>query len=174
MRIPRPFAVGCGAALLLAWLASAASTGPDDRLPAPPAAPPALDARDRVAADVQMQTARLRERLLIVAAVPLAARNPFEFGSSAQGDAARIPVAVPVPEAAPAAVPPRPAISLVAIAADDANGTARTAMISVGGQLLFGVAGDTLAGRLRVSAVGADAVELQDLVEGGIVRLSLR
>ena len=48
-------------------------------------------------------------------------------------------------------------------------------MISAPGDQLFMVTeGQELAGRYRVSAVGADAVELQDVVSGATRRLALR
>jgi hypothetical protein len=54
-------------------------------------------------------------------------------------------------------------------------GLKRTAMISAPGDQLFMVTeGQELAGRYRVSAVGADAVELQDIASGATRRLGLR
>jgi hypothetical protein len=48
-------------------------------------------------------------------------------------------------------------------------------MIAAPGDQLFMVAaGQELAGRYRVSAVGADAVELSDVVTGATRRLGLR
>jgi hypothetical protein len=54
-------------------------------------------------------------------------------------------------------------------------GLKRTAMVTAPGDQLFMVTeGQELAGRYRVSAVGADAVELKDLVTGVTRRLALR
>ncbi len=54
-------------------------------------------------------------------------------------------------------------------------GLKRTAMIGAPGDQLFMVSeGQEVAGRYRVSAVGADAVELRDLLTGATRRLALR
>ena len=54
-------------------------------------------------------------------------------------------------------------------------GLKRTAMIGAPGDQLFMVSeGEEVSGRYRVSAVGADAVELRDLLTGATRRLALR
>jgi hypothetical protein len=67
-------------------------------------------------------------------------------------------------------------MELVGIAEQKTDaGLKRTAMIGAPGDQLFMVTeGQDVAGRYRVSAVGADAVELQDLVSGSTRRLALR
>jgi hypothetical protein len=56
-----------------------------------------------------------------------------------------------------------------------AGGVKRTAMVAAPGDQLYMVTeGQELAGRYRVSAVGADAVELKDLVTGATRRLALK
>jgi hypothetical protein len=54
-------------------------------------------------------------------------------------------------------------------------GVKRTAIVAAPGDQFYMVTeGQELAGRYRVSAVGADAVELKDLVTGATRRLALR
>jgi hypothetical protein len=51
----------------------------------------------------------------------------------------------------------------------------RTAVVAAPGDQFYMVTeGQELAGRYRVSAVGADAVELKDLVTGATRRLALK
>jgi hypothetical protein len=165
-----------GATLLVAWLASAAGvsrTRPDAR----PAAPPGDVVRlDAVATDVQSQAVRLRARLASAPALASPRRNPFSFAAPA---AIRVRHAAPAPALAPVAAQPFPdlVLELAGIAeqkVDDA-GVKRTAMvIGPGDQLFMVTQGQELAGRYRVSAVGADAVELEDLSTGATRRLALR
>jgi len=123
---------------------------------------------DTVALGVQSQAARLRQRLAVAPAPRAPIRNPFTF-------AAREPVAVtarPQALAMPVA-PPLPELELVLLGVAE-EGSARTAMIGSGDELLMATEGQTLAGRYRVAKVSADAIELVDLVTGATRRLFLR
>jgi hypothetical protein len=164
-----------GTTLLVAWLASAASVTRQTASPATARRVTEVVQIDAIAADVQLQAARLRTRLKSAPALQAPLRNPFAFSR----------VAVPVrPAAAPrvaAAVHQEetlsePPLELVGVAEQKADpGPKRTAMISAPGDQLFMVTeGQELAGRYRVSAIGADAVELLDVVSGARRRLALR
>jgi hypothetical protein len=56
-----------------------------------------------------------------------------------------------------------------------ASGPQRTAIIATDGdEVLFVHEGDTVAGRYKVTKIGADAVELQDLTNNAYRRIALR
>lgn len=164
-----------GTTLLIAWLSSAAGLQPAPDAPREEGPRPEAARLDALAASVQSQSARLRARLAAAPSARTAGRNPFAFEAA-------VPAARPRPAAATApaeTVPPapsEPAIALVGVAEQERDGTARrTAMIAGPGDELFLVAeGEALAGRYRVGTVGADAVELVDLVTGATRRLPLR
>jgi hypothetical protein len=160
-----------GAILLAAWLASAAGVTMRPRaIPLPRQSPEAIEL-DTVAADVQSQASRLRDRLAAAPTVRASVRNPFAFA----------PVEPVRPKVAPKPVAPPPAfiqqliaepnLVLLGVAAD---GSVRTAMIGLGEELLMATEGQTVAGRYRVAKVGSDSVELTDLGTGATRRLFLR
>ena len=160
-----------GGILLAAWLASAAGVTMRPRaIPLPRQSAEAIEL-DSVAADVQSQASRLRERLATAPTVRASVRNPFAF---VQAEPVR-------PRAAPKPAAPLPAIiqqlitepNLVLLGVAE-DGSVRTAMIGLGDDLLMATEGQTVAGRYRVAKVGPDSVELTDLGTGATRRLSLR
>ena len=175
MTTSRAVTYGCLACLLAAWLASAAST----TFQAPPREPERISAAsptDALAAEVQAHAARLRRRLASAPTPQAPHRNPFVF-------AERQPIARPpiVRRVRPAAIPEpdtpsEPALSLIGIAEDQgAAGPTRTAIIAdESDAVLMVTVGQTVLGRYRVQAIGADAVELQDLGTHATRRLGLR
>jgi hypothetical protein len=161
--------------LLAAWLASAASTS-WQAVSEESARGTTGPATDILAVDVQAHATRLRERLASAPVPQLPHRNPFLFESRALPPPRQIarrlePVAIPEPQPAP-----EPALSLIGIAEDRGpQGPIRTAMIANDAdQLLMVTAGQTILGRYRVEAIGADAVELKDTGTGLVRRLALR
>lgn len=163
-----------------AWLASAAGVSRSPRMAAPPARTPSDVRFDALAADVQAQSVRLRERLANAPAPVGAARNPFTF--PARPAVVRRPAAAPaaVPEpvlpAPPAAEVREPALDLIGIAENrTANGITRTAMITGGfDELMMVTAGQRILGRYDVALVSVDAVELKDVQTGATRRLVLK
>ena len=160
-----------GGILLAAWLASAAGVSMRPR-PAPLPRRSAEAAQlDAVAANVQSQASRLRERLASAPALQAPVRNPFAFA------AREAPAPAPKPQpvvATPAFIQrliAEPELNLLGVAQE---GSVRTAMIGSGDELLMVTEGQTVAGRYRVGKVGADAVDLIDLGTGATRRLSLR
>ena len=73
-------------------------------------------------------------------------------------------------------LPAEPAIELVGVAENKTEqGLVRTAIVSaLNGDLFLVKEGETLAGRYKVKAVGADAIELTDILSGDTRRLALR
>jgi hypothetical protein len=159
-----------GGILLAAWLASAAGVG---RPSIPQVPPPSADAAqlDSIAAGVQSQAVRLRQRLAGAPAPGAAIRNPFAFAAREETEPVMVHRA---PIAAPKAVaddPPEPDLVLIGLAED---GSTRTALLGSGDELLMATEGQTIVGRYRVNKVGADAVELVDLTTGATRRLLLK
>jgi hypothetical protein len=163
-----------GTLLLVAWLASAAGVSrrqPELQITRPKAEAVQLDA---LATDVQSQAVRLRTRLAAAPAPQMPLRNPFMFAGSAPVRRAAAPVEPRLEPPAPDV--PELVLELAGVAEQNTDaGLKRTAMVAAPGDQLYMVTeGQELAGRYRVSAVGADAVELKDLVTGATRRLALR
>jgi hypothetical protein len=177
MTIRRGAAYGGLFCLLAAWLASAASTTFDRQRVADAslAAPSEADPLD---VDFQAQAAKLRERLATAPAPQAPHRNPFVFEARAPRHAPAPPVRELAPVDVPAApaAPPEPALFLVGVAEDQGpQGPTRTAILSDDREGTYMAAvGGMVGGRYEVQAIGADAVELKDLITGGIRRLALR
>ena len=102
-------------------------------------------------------------------------RNPFLFAS-------RIPPVVPISSIAPvpealasaaasAAVP----ITLLGVAEDvNATKVMRTAILSLGGELLLVKEGESIGnGRYRLTQIGADAVDVEDTTDSHTIRIAL-
>ena len=166
-----------GASLMAAWLSSAAGVvwqEPDASVDQP--RPVQTAGTEMLAADVQAQAIRLRERLASAPAPLEPLRNPFAF---AVREPRRVrgttsPVAPP-----PATAPPvlaEPPLELLGIAEDQKpEGRVRTAILSAdGSDIVMVTEGQVIGGRYRVAAIGADVVELLDLTTLGVRRLALR
>ncbi len=172
-----------GAALLAAWLSSAAGTTPEG-LPSPPpggasappsspAAPPALDH-----VDLDREVARMTAWLERAPRPRPVVRNPFTLAPRRRADAPGRPGTVVLQGWAPgpaAAVPAtRLRVSLAGIATEaDPSGPLRTAILSVDGQVMLAQVGDEVPGPYQVQRVDDDAVELWDPVRQASFRLTL-
>lgn len=166
-----------GTAACTAWLASAA--GITRQVREPRTTPRQIEAAqfDALAADMQTQAVRLRERLAQAPVPRESIRNPFRFADR-PSPAVRVGRAVlPAPEAAAVAPETRvPALQLIGVAETHSkDGPVRTAMIAGGySELMMVTVGQRILGRYEVVAVGADAVELKDVGTGSIRRLVLQ
>jgi hypothetical protein len=99
---------------------------------------------------------------------PAASRNPFSFGAadltgSADGSARPLPPPTTQGLQELPAPLPGPVISLLGIAVGREHPPVRTAVLSVGGDLVLAHVGDRLAGRYTVTAIGEGSVDLADL-----------
>ena len=164
--------------LLAAWLASAASTTLQNQNPPEESSTPAPSTYALVT-DVQAQAARLRQRLASAPAPQAPRRNPFLFDARAEPAPRQIVRRLePAPALAPLPPPPppEPALVLAGVAEDQGpKGPVRTAILADDTEAVFIVTvGQTVLGRYRVEAIGADAVELKDVSTGAIRRLGLR
>jgi hypothetical protein len=161
--------------LLAAWLASAAST----TFQPPPSEPERVmtgPSTEALASEVQAHATRLRERLQSAPTPQQPHRNPFVFAMRSQ---APRPAAVRQAETAATigpSSPPEPTLSLIGIAEDQAaSGIKRTAIIADDSEsVLMVTIGETLLGRYRVEAIGADAIELKNVGTNAVRRLGLR
>lgn len=179
MTIRRAIIYGGAGVLLVAYLAVANSAPPQDRDVVPQrAVRTSTPSPDAIARDMQTEAARLRERLQQAPAPDSTLRNPFAFGAARSPRPATGLVHATVSNTTDvaAAAPPIPALSLIGMAEDPtSNGVRRTAVLCGEGDAVYFVGeGDTLIGRYRVTKIGADAIELQDLQSGGIRRLSMK
>jgi Tfp pilus assembly protein PilP len=79
-------------------------------------------------------------------------------------------------EPAPAAVAPLPPLTLMGVAEESTPaGPRRTAVVGGDGDTIYMVVeGDPIGERYRVTKIGADAIELEDLLSKGFRRLALR
>jgi hypothetical protein len=170
--------VGLPLAAAALWMVSTTTTGAP---PAPAEHAPAAAAETAANPwfDLERQRARLEQLTAAPAVSP--SRNPFRFGAPpprpsqppvpGRSDDERpalsgrplAPVEAPVP------------VRLVGVAGRRTpDGPSRSAILSGLGQVFVAGAGDLVAGRYRVTAVGEDAAELRDETTGQIVRLALR
>ncbi len=172
---------GVGGALFVAWLAAA--NMPSDELPSrePAARPAGTTGSETVAVEVRSQAARLHARMAQAPVPDPNPRNPFSFGLPRR--VARSPLhqeamahAAVAPEPVLPAAPPLPALTLMGIAEETtAAGPRRTAVIGGDGDTIYMVAeGQPVGTRYKVTKIGADAVELEDLVTKGYRRIALR
>ena len=169
---------GVGGTLLIACLAAANMPQDPDAPPARAARRPALPTPDAVALDVQSQASRLQTLMAHAPSPESNPRNPFAFGAAPrvpQAAPATVQAAVAETVAAPLP-PPLPALILMGVAEDTTDaGPRRTAVIGGDGDTIYMVGeGDAVGERYRVKKIGADAVELEDLVTKAYRRLALR
>ena len=176
MSAGRKIAYVAGGGLLVAWIAAANMPSQDaDRAterarPAPPVSPATI------AEDVNSQAARLQARMSQAPVPETNSRNPFAFGMTPRHTRGAEPVAAAAVEPPPPDIPPPPALTLMGIAEEYViGGFRRTAVIGGDGDAIFMVSeGDRVGERYKVTKIGADAVELEDLVNKGYRRLALR
>lgn len=177
MNITRAVWLGCGAALLAAWLAAATTTRTTTQ-PAPRVTPAPEVAPDPIVAELRQQVDRLRQRKLTVDASPRAVRNPFELGRRAVAgppdlDRAPAPVDAAPDLPLPASAPPFP-YGLAGVAENHGpDGPIRTAIISGPQAVLLLRAGDTFAGRYRIVSVEMTGVEIEEIGTGTVRTLRM-
>ena len=172
-----------GGALLVTYFAAANMPSPNqdhsiDRAPAPAAAAATL------ADEVQSQAVRLQARLAQAPTPAHHARNPFAFVAAPRPARAAQPEvrAAVVDEPAAAAIAPPPPLTLMGIAEEAIiGGFRRTAVIALGqaqtgdgDAILMVTEGQPVGDRYKVTRIGADAVELEDLLTKAYRRIALR
>jgi Tfp pilus assembly protein PilP len=171
---------GVGGALLAACLAAAnmptRESPPDERT----ARPVATTGPEALAVEVRSQAARLHARMSEAPVPDQNLRNPFSFGqaprAARRADDRMVHAAVVAEPAPPVFTPPLPSLTLMGIAEEvGPGGVRRTAVIGGDGDTIHMVTeGQAVGDRYKVTKIGADAVELEDLVTKGYRRLALR
>src|SRR5258708_5418317 len=169
---------GVGAALLVTYLAAAnmPSQEPPSRDRA--ARPAATAGAESLAVEVRSQAAKLHARMAQAAFPGPNHRNAFSFGFAPR--AARPAfggmVHAAVAEDAITPAPPPPALVLMGVAEETtAAGPRRTAVIGGDGDTIYMVMeGQPVGSRYKVTKIGADAVELEDLLTHGYRRIAMR
>ncbi|MCL4847631.1 MAG: hypothetical protein KJ066_13925 [Acidobacteria bacterium] len=172
--------LACAAPLL--WLVATATLGSAS---SPAQRAPTADRRaarvasGTLAEELRGQADRLRERLANAPAPRTPSRDPFRYRVSDAPSGSPSPFSIAAPSLRPGeAVPVRPAaapLRLVGIAEDTVDGAlVRRAILSGLGDLFIVGAGESIADRYTVGAVGVDAVELDDRETGERIRLGLR
>ena len=168
-----------GGSLLVAWFSSAASVS---LMRTPPRAfreTQSLAApTDGVAATVQAQARRLRQRLATAPLPQEPLRNPFAFrpAPSPTPAAVRVRAAVVETAAMEPLIPEEPRLELVGIAEQRrADGAVRTAMIATeSNDLVMAAVGAAVLGRYTVTAIDGDGVTLTETATGRTRRLVLQ
>ncbi len=176
-----------GAALMGAWLSSAAGTAP--RAAAEPQASPLSAASPRVGEpqlrlDLEREVAGLAARLEAAPRPTSPVRNPFTLarrsrtevspaeasgGSVLQSDADQVPSAV-----VGWAVADTPSITLAGVGAQRTpTGRVHTAILSADGRVFLSRVGDEVMGRYQVREVTAAAAMLLDLETRETLHLTL-
>jgi hypothetical protein len=180
MTFTRAAAVVTGGALLVAWFAVAGSTPDQDATPAPERTQYAgTSGPGSLAADVEQQAERLRQRLAHAPVPDVQPRNPFSFAPRAPRAFAVAPrgtiQAATIPPDVPEVEAPPPLVLMGIAEQPTPQGPQRTAVIGGAGTDIYMVKeGESVAGRYKVKAIGPDAIELEDLTTGGFRRLALR
>ena len=182
MRKARLALLAAGAALLGAWLSSAAGTMPG-RAPSPPSAggpapPPQVSPAPVERIDLDREVARMAVYLERAPRPRPVVRNPFTLAPrNPDAAAARGGAVVPdgwAPRPAAAAQDVALRVSLAGIATDETpSGPRRTAILSVEGQVVLAQVGDEVPGRYQVQRIDEDAVELFDPARQASFRLTL-
>ena len=162
-----------GGVLLASYISAPAAPTPE-----PPRISPAtvaeIDALVPLADDVAQETERLRARLAVAPAVPVARRDPFNFGAVRRPDRPARTVSVREPEAP--AVEAAPAIawpSLVAVLTEGGDTPVFTAVLGEGDGIALVKKGGE-AGGFTVRDVTSTSVELVHVATNAVTRLSIR
>jgi hypothetical protein len=170
MNLTRATTIAVVGAALIAWLAGAATSNHA----IPPVTVVHQTSIEKRGAELALEIERLHQRLAPAVAPRAPGRNLFTFGVAAPR-----PPAPQAPRAAitefapaPAALPP---LKLSGIAEDAGDeGPIRIAFIAGDGRLFMVKEGETVTPRYRVAKISEDAVELTDVIDNSIRRLTLR
>lgn len=171
MNASRAAVLVVGVNLVAVWVAAAAG----GRAVQPPIQPDVRALQERAVVQAQTvlvaATDRLRRHTGPSAEDAVVHRDPFAFGGAAPvrpSPATDEPVPIE-----PAPAPAEPAVPDVVLQgmAESREGETlvRTAILSVGGELVFATAGSILGGMFTVVAVGPESIEIE-AIDGGLRR----
>jgi hypothetical protein len=169
---------GVAGALLVAYLAAANMPSQDDQSRERDPRTVPTGGTTSIAADVSAQASKLHSRMAQAPTPDRNPRNPFAFGEP--------PRTVSLPERtvhaavadvpAVEAPPPLPVLTLMGIAEETApSGPRRTAIIGGERDTIFMVTeGQIVNDRYKVTKIGVDAVELEDVFTHAYRRIAMR
>ena len=133
-----------------------------------------IDSLAPLVADVAQETERLRARLAAVPAVPVARRDPFNFGAVRRPE--RPAPSAPKPQSELSVADAAPAIawpSLVAMLTDGGETPVFTAVLGLGDAVEVLKKGDATGG-FQIRDVTSTSVELVHVATNTVTRLSIR
>ena len=173
-----------GAALLAAWMSSAASTVPSAPVNESPTgvglAPAQSVTPTPALTDFDREVTRLSARIEQAPRPLYPGRNPFALSPRTRVTSRRPLTAVTTPAPVPVVVdtaataPVASVVSLAGIGTERMSyGRRRTAILSADGRAFLVRVGDEVMGRFQVRAVTDDSVELLDLRDGTPLHLTL-
>jgi hypothetical protein len=179
MTLRKAAVYGSGAALLVAYLASANMPAQDsDAARERTIQPVATAGTESLAVEVSAQAARLHARMAQAPIPESNQRNPFAFGPAPRSarSAERMVTATVTPDPGVVFTPSPPVLTLMGIAEEASpTGPRRTAVVGGEGDTIYMVVeGQTIGDRYKVNKIGADAVELEDLQTHGYRRIAMR
>lgn len=179
-----------GGTLFVAWLAAANMPSQDGHQAPDRARPSETVSTTTLADEVHAQARRLQSRMAQAPVPENSSRNPFSFAARQRVERASQPVTAAVAvEPAPLPMAPPPMLTLMGIAEESViGGIRRTAVIALrdpqgnpdpaGGAdadtILMVNEGQPVGSRYLVTKIGADAVELEDIVTKAYRRIALR
>ena len=166
-----------GGALLVTYFAAANMPSQDADSARERARPADTVSTASLAEEVRSQAVRLQSRMAQAPLPENNSRNPFSFGEPRGARGAQAAVrAAPLDNPPVASVPPTPMLTLMGIAEESVlGGVRRTAVIGGEGDTIFMVLeGEPVGDRYKVTKIGADAVELEDLLTKAYRRIALR
>jgi hypothetical protein len=179
-----------GGTLFVAWLAAANMPSQDSPQPTDSARPAETVSATTLADEVHAQARRLQSRMAQAPVPENSSRNPFSFAARHRAERASQPIAAAVvEEPAPVPIAPPPMLTLMGIAEESViGGIRRTAVIALrdpqghpdpggaadGDTILMVNEGQPVGSRYTVTKIGADAVELEDMVTKAYRRIALR
>jgi hypothetical protein len=172
---------GVGAALLVAYLAAANMPAPESPTRERAPRPAGTSGAESLAVEVRAQAAKLHARMAQAPVPDPNPRNPFSFGLApraarpAPGHDGAVHAAVADIAAPEAAASPLPALILMGVAEETTGaGPRRTAIIGDGDAIYMVAEGQPVGSRYKVTKIGADAVELEDLLTHGYRRIAMQ
>jgi hypothetical protein len=167
-----------GGVLLVACLAAANMPQEPDPAMSRTWGAPRATGPDAVAVEINAQAERLRTLMAQAPPPGTTTRNPFSFGEPRAARTASVEVraASAADQPVPPFSAPLPPLMLVGMAEETTPaGPRRTAVISGDADTIYMVGeGDAVGERYRVTKIGVDAVELEDVVSKAYRRLALR
>jgi len=169
---------GVGGVLLVAYLATANMPSSDEPAPRARAQASPSPGPEILAVEVRSQASRLQERMAQAPVPDQSSRNPFSFAPAPRAPraAANVVRAAVAEQAAAVPLAAPPSLTLMGIAEETSpQGVRRTAVIGGEGDTLYMVLeGQAVGDRYKVTKIGADAIELEDLITHGYRRLAIR